>query len=484
MNKALEETSGGQFFAVFSTIALPMFLAVVDQTIVSTALPSIAAELGGAERISWVVVAYLVATSIAAPVYGQLRDTHGSKKMMLIALGIFISASFLCAAARSMEVLVAARVLQGLGGGGLMTLSQARIGEAIPPRERARYQGYLAALIVTSSTFGPVAGGFLTHQFGWQSVFLINLPLGLVAVLQAWRMPIASFAGARSAFDFKGLACFVMFIVPLLSALELFQRSSTANSALAAILLTASASAAGLLVLQERRAVRPLFPISLLGRPAIWRSDLLASCHGAALVSLVTVLPLYTHSMMGSTAAEAGLFLLPLMIGLAIGSTTTGRLISKTGLTTIFPSIGLVVATLLLLALAIGIGTLGRIQLAALLLALGLSMGTVMGVVQITVQNSAGTSMLGSAAASVQLSRSLGAAVGTAIVSAILFYVLSINNYDAARLFAPILLGVPTPLAPVDSVALTTAFRFAFLTIAAYAGFGITMAISIPIKRL
>ena len=157
---------------------LPMFLAVVDQTIVATALPAIAASLGGVERVSWVVVAYLVAGTIAAPVYGQLRDVYGGKRMMFVALGIFLAASVMCAMSTSIEMLAVARILQGLGGGGLMTLSQALIGETIPPRERARYQGYLAGVMVTSSTFGPVVGGLLTQHFGWRSVFLVNIPLG------------------------------------------------------------------------------------------------------------------------------------------------------------------------------------------------------------------------------------------------------------------------------------------------------------------
>ena len=167
---------------------LPMFLAVVDQTIVATALPAIAASLGGVERVSWVVVAYLVAGTIAAPVYGQLRDVYGGKRMMFVALGIFLAASVMCAMSTSIEMLAAARILQGLGGGGLMTLSQALIGETIPPRERARYQGYLAGVMVTSSTFGPVVGGLLTQHFGWRSVFLVNIPLGLIAVLLTLRL--------------------------------------------------------------------------------------------------------------------------------------------------------------------------------------------------------------------------------------------------------------------------------------------------------
>ncbi len=173
--------TGRLFLTVFPSIMLPMFLAIVDQTIVATALPAMAASLGGVERVSWVVVAYLVAGTIAAPVYGQLRDVYGGKRMMFVALGIFLASSLLCAASASMEMLAFARVLQGLGGGGLMTLSQALIGETIPPRERARYQGYLAGIMVTSSTFGPVAGGLLTHYFGWRSVFLVNLPLGIIA---------------------------------------------------------------------------------------------------------------------------------------------------------------------------------------------------------------------------------------------------------------------------------------------------------------
>jgi len=172
-----EPTPGQLFRTVFPSIMLPMFLAVVDQTIVATALPSIAASLGSLGRVSWIVVGYLVATTVAAPVYGQLRDVYGSKRMMFLALAIFIVSSLLCAVASSVELLTICRILQGLGGGGLMTLSQAMIGETIPPRERARYQGYLASVMVTSSTFGPVVGGYLTHHLGWRSVFLINVPI-------------------------------------------------------------------------------------------------------------------------------------------------------------------------------------------------------------------------------------------------------------------------------------------------------------------
>src|SRR5436309_4487217 len=208
------------FFAVFPSIMLPMFLAVVDQTIVATALPSIAASLGNVERISWIVIAYLIAGTVAAPVYGYYGDLYGRRKVMFVALSVFIAASCLCAAAPSVPMLILARVAQGLGGGGLMTLSQALIGETVPPRERARYQGYLAAVVVCSSTFGPVAGGVLTQAFGWRSVFFVNVPLGAIALLLARRLPSKKGMRDRPRFDVTGLALFVFFAFALLHGLE------------------------------------------------------------------------------------------------------------------------------------------------------------------------------------------------------------------------------------------------------------------------
>src|SRR5262245_19658354 len=219
-----EPTPGQLFRSVFTSIMLPMFLAVVDQTIVATALPSIAASLGNVGRVSWIVVGYLVATTVAAPVYGQLRDVYGSKRMLFIALAIFIASSLLCTVATSVEMLSCGRILQGLGGGGLMTLSQALVGETVPPRERARYQGYLAAVAVTANSFGPVAGGFLTEHLGWRSVFLINLPIGIVAVLLTLRLEALPGSRKPLRFDIPGLVLFVLFVVPVLLALERAQR--------------------------------------------------------------------------------------------------------------------------------------------------------------------------------------------------------------------------------------------------------------------
>jgi EmrB/QacA subfamily drug resistance transporter len=484
-------SSGRLFLTVFPSIMLPMFLAVVDQTIVATALPAIAASLGGVERVSWVVVGYLVAGTVAAPVYGQLRDVYGGKPMMFIALGIFLAASLLCAVSTSIEMLSLARVVQGLGGGGLMTLSQALIGETIPPRERARYQGYLASVMVTASTFGPVIGGYLTHHFGWRSVFLVNLPLAVAACLMTARLPTRPARGEPWSFDGIGLVLFVGFIVPVLLALEQVQRLNAGSLSTFALLMAIGFAALVGLVVQERRAPFPLLPISLLRQPTIWRSDALAACHGATLVSLIAFLPIYLRVARGASASETGLLLLPLMLGIGLGSMLTGRSVSRTGLTTIFPSIGLIFATLSQLLLALFAHQLSTWGLGAFLFCNGLFMGTVMGVVQVTVQNAAGAASLGSAAASVQLSRSIGAAVGTALVGTVLFATLSTSDPEAARLFGALLEDGPRALATVPperqaviQAEIAGAFRAAFLTIAAFAAAGMALAWSIPTRRL
>jgi EmrB/QacA subfamily drug resistance transporter len=481
--------SGSLFFSVFPSVMLPMFLAVVDQTIVSTALPSIAADLGSVERVSWVVVAYLVAGTIAAPVYGQLRDVYGGKRVMHAALAVFLAGTLLCAASTSVEMLALARVLQGLGGGGLMTLSQALIGEAVPPRERARYQGYLAGVMVTSSAFGPVVGGYLTQHFGWRSVFLVNIPLVAIAGLLTLRLAYRPPRRQAWTFDGIGLALFVAFIVPVLLALEQAQRMGSGTLPAFALFMAIGVAALLALVRRERRAPYPLFPISLLRQPTIWRSDALAACHGATLVSLIAFLPMHLHVVHGMSAGETGLMLLPMTFGIGTGSMLTGRIVSRTGLTAIFPSVGLIFATSMLLLLALAANALTTFQLGLLLFCTGLFMGTVMGVVQVTVQNAAGDASLGSAAASVQLSRSIGAAAGTALVGTVLFAALALGDPRTAEVFAALLgrAALADPSVPsweLLRAEIAGAFRAAFLTIAAFAAAGTALAWSIPARRL
>ncbi len=480
-----------RFFSLFPSIMLPMFLAMVDGTIVSAALPTIAGELGEAQRISWVVIAYLIAATVASPVYGRLGDSFGRKRLMYVALTIIMVATVLCGLAPSVDLLIAARVLQGLGGGGLMTLSQALIGEAVPPRERARYQGFLASVAVFSNAFGAVAGGLLTEHFGWRSIFFISAPVGLVAMLMLMRLPSLVPKREPFRFDLGGLVLFVVFITSALVMLRDIQTMSVAILLPVVAMLALSVAAATALVWRERRASSPLFPISLFHDPAIWRSDALALCHGAALVSIITFLPIYLRVGLGWSAGTIGVSLLPVTISAPVGSILTGLAVSRTGYTAIFPSIGLIGATLVVTAVAFLLPHLSGTQLSAMLGLTGLFMGTVMGVVQVTVQVAAGPKMLGTAAASVQFSRSIGAALGTALVGAVLFATMTAIDPAAGPALAMILEQGPDAVASMSAERLAaieseigTAFQAAFFAIAAFVCVATTLAWALPLRRI
>jgi EmrB/QacA subfamily drug resistance transporter len=479
------------FFTIFPSIMLPMFLAVGDQTIVATALPAMASTLGNVEDISWIVISYLLATTIAAPIYGRLGDVFGRRRVMYVGLAIFMGASVLCAIAPSVALLSLARLLQGLGGGGLMTSSQALIGETIPPRERGRYQGYIAAVVVSSSTFGPVAGGYLTQHFGWQSVFLVNLPLGALAALLMLRLPPRRGPREAWSFDALGLVLFVSFVAPTLIAIELSQRYDARLAPLIIGLAGCAIAALILLIWQERRAASPLLPVTLLAKAPIFLSDALAACHGASLVSLVTFLPLYLRVAHGASASQSGLMLLPLTAGVGVGSLITGRLVSRTGRTFVFPSFGMIVAVAAIVCFALFAPYLSLTQISMLMGVNALFMGTVMGVVNVTVQSAAGPKMLGAAAGSVQFSRAVGASVGTAIVGAILFVSLAAIDKEAAALLASIVEHGPDILRALEAgrrlsveTEIAHAFRAAFLTVALFMAGALVLAWVNPARRV
>jgi MFS family permease len=390
------------------------------------------------------------------------------------------------------ELLTAARVLQGLGGGGLMTLSQALVGESIPPRERARYQGYLAAVAVSANTFGPVAGGYLTQHFGWESIFLINLPIGLLAIGLTVRLPRRK---AHRAHEWRadpyGLVLFTVTVAALLLGLERAQHVDLNSLPLAGGLFVIGLIALALLIRHEDRTASPLIPLGLLRMPAIWRSDAMAACHGGALVSFITFLPVYLEVVRGTSPAQTGLLLVPLTIGIGAGSLITGRLVSRTGLTAVFPSFGFAMVTCSLIAIALWAPLLSSLAFTALLLWTGLFMGTVMAVVQVTVQSASGLHRLGEAAASVQFSRSIGAAFGTALVAFLLFAVLSWKNAEAAAAFARMVeeaggagSAFAGPHAAAIQADITDAFRAGFLLMAGFTAAGCLIALFHPLRRI
>jgi EmrB/QacA subfamily drug resistance transporter len=479
------------FLAVFPPIVLPVFLAAADGTVVATALPAIAASLGQVEQLSWVVVANLIANTIAAPAYGRLGDLFGRREMMLAALSVFMAASVLCAFSTSLSMLIGARVLQGLGGGGLMTLAQALLGENVPPRSRGSYQGYLSACIVAGSTFAPVAGGLLTEAWGWQSVFLAYLPLCAVAMLLVLRLPPGVRSQGRATFDLTGLLLLTGFIVPLLLAMSRLQRLDPAAVPMILALVAIAAAALAVLVWQQLRTPAPLLALRLLRQPAFWRSDVMAACSGASLTALITFLPIYLQVVTGASPAETGLLLLPLTASVSSGSVITGWLVSKTGRTAIFPGLGLIVTAGTLVALAIWSPQLSRAQISWIMALGGVCQGSSMITAQITVQMVAGTRQLGAAAASVQLARSLGSAFGVALAGAVLFTALSAMDPGAATLFfemirrgSHVLAELPGEQQAVVQAEISNAFRGVFLTVACFSCIIVAMAWTLPVRRI
>lgn len=480
---------------VFPPILLPVFLAVVDGTIVTAALPAMAGAFGEVDRVSWVVASYLVASTVAAPVYGRLGDALGRRRLLLTALAVFVAASLLCAAAPGILSLTAARVLQGFGGGGLMVLSQALLAENVARGELGRAQGVMAAVIVASSTFGPVAGGVLTQAFGWSSVFLVNLPLGLLAMLLAMRLPArAGDGGGRGGFDWPGLVLFAGLVVPLLLALEQLQRVEPATLLRALFGLGLSGLCLVLLGLQERRAAQPLFPLDMLRRPAMWRSNAMAACSGALLVSEATILPIHLRAVDGASAGEIGLMMLPLTTTVGLGSVLTGRLVSRTGRTAVFPSVGQPAAALGLLLVAFGAGPVGAVLgpwgLPAMLAVVAVFQGSAMPVAQITMQTQAPPARLGAASASVQLSRSVGSAIGVTVAVGVLFAMLG-RDPDTADVFADAVRHGPAALASLPEATRAAAagriadgFSAAFVAIATFAALNAVLAWTLPLRRL
>ena len=409
-----------QFLNLFAAIFLPMFMAAVDQTLLATATPAIAASLGGLRDTSWVVVGYLLAGATIVPVYGRLGDARGRRNMLLVALGVFTLGSLACALAQTLPQLVGARVMQGLGGGGLMMLSHALIGELVQPIERVRFQGYFALVFVTASTCGPVLGGFVVSHFSWRWLFLANLPFAAFAAWRLCRLPPGEKhpppAGDADA------AGHVLFAVGALSGLywltsagHRFDWTSMQSAALAAV---AAASLAAL-YLHERRHAAPFLPMDLLRQKAIALSAILVMLFGACLFAMIFLLPIYLQLGFRVSPASSGLLLLPLTAGQVTAAMAASRILRRTGNARPIPTFGMTVSSAALLLLGLLPAHFGLVI--ALGFVTGMGLGTVMPINQVVVQTVAGRARLGAATALTTLARSTGGSAGTAIFGALVF---------------------------------------------------------------
>ena len=414
------------FGALFSAVMLPMFMAAVDQTLLAAATPRIARDLGGLADSSWIAVGYLLAATITAPLYGRMGDRFGRRNVLLVALGMFVLGSLACTLAPSMYTLIAARVLQGLGGGGLMVLCQALIGELVAPADRPRYQGYFAAVFTVSSVGGPVVGGLVVNHGDWRWLFLVNLPLGLLAAWRVATLPRPARSSVRDKpYDPAGVLLFAVCAASALLWFSLaghrFALLSVWSIALAAIALVTGS----VLAWQQKRHPFPFLPLDILRIPGVGWVCLSVIGFSGTMFALVFLLPIYLQVGQQSSAAAAGLQLLPLTLGMVVGSTFNGRYSAATKRSGVLPPFGLGAASLALFAMALLPPSQVTMTVASAIC--GIGFGTVMPSAQIATQMLAGRERLGSAAALISLTRSTGAALGTAAFGGLAFTLLNVN---------------------------------------------------------
>jgi len=432
-----------QILTILAGLMMGMFLAALDQTIVSSAMRVIADDLHDLAGQAWVVTAYLITSTIVTPLYGKLSDIYGRKRFFTAAIVIFLFGSVLCAFATSMPMLAAFRAVQGLGAGGLFSLALAIIGDIVPPRERAKYQGYFLAVFGTSSVLGPVVGGFFAGQptilgiTGWRWVFLVNVPIGLVALLVVNRTLHLHHTRLDHRIDYGGAVALTVGLVPLLLVAEQGREWGWGSSA---SLLCYGIGLVGLVaffLVERAMGVEALIPLSLFQNRTVAVSSIASVVLGMGMFGGLASLPLYLQIVKGATPTSAGLMLLPMTLGMMSGSIISGQIISRTGRYRQFPIIGcgLLIATLFAFHY-VGADT-ALWQTMIVMLFFGLGLGFNMQPLTLAVQNAVPPRDIGVATSSATFTRQIGGTLGVAVFLSILFSVLPDRIQSAFGKIAP-----------------------------------------------
>jgi EmrB/QacA subfamily drug resistance transporter len=406
---------------VISGIVLCILLASLDQTVVIPAVPAMAADLNGFGHLAWIVSAYLIAATVVTPIYGKLSDIHGRRQLLMISITVFIVTSAMCALARSLEQLILFRALQGLGGGGLISLAQAAMADVVAPRERGRYQAYLAGVWGVTSIAGPLVGGYLTEQLSWRWLFWLNLPLGLLA-MYACNRGLRSLRpkGGKARLDVAGSLLLTLAIVSCLVALSWGGSSYPWLSGQVLGLAALCVVSLALLVWQERRTADPLLPPRMFRNPTFVCGAAAASLASLCIFLCIFALPLYSQLVRGASPAASGLFVTPFLLATVLGNILSSRLARRTGRMRGNLVIGFGLGALGLAVLAaLGPATPTGLLLAGTVIT-GAGVGSCMVGTMMVVQNALDTRDIGAGTGAVLVLRSMGSAFGSTVAGTLL----------------------------------------------------------------
>ncbi|MFF3331110.1 DHA2 family efflux MFS transporter permease subunit [Streptomyces sp. NPDC002888] len=423
----------GNVLVSIGALLLGMLLAALDQTIVSTALPTIVSELGGMEHLSWVVTAYMLASTAATPLWGKLGDQYGRKRLFQIAIVLFLVGSALCGAAQDMTQLIAFRAVQGLGGGGLMVLSMAIVGDIVAPRERGRYQGLFGAVFGATSVLGPLLGGLFTQHLSWRWVFYVNLPIGVVALAVIATALHIPHRATRHVIDYLGTILIASVATCLVLVASLGGTTWDWGSAQIVGLAVLGVVLAAVFVFVERRAAEPVLPLKLFRIRTFTLSAVISFIVGFAMFGAMTYLPTFLQVVQGVSPTMSGVHMLPMVLGMLLSSTGSGQIVSRTGRWKVFPIVGTGVTALgLLLLHRLDEGS-STAEMSACFFVFGLGLGLVMQVLVLIVQNAVSYEDLGVATSGATFFRSIGASFGVAIFGTVFASRLGDKLTDAFR---------------------------------------------------
>ncbi len=409
-----------QILVVMGGLMAGMFLAALDQSIVGTALPRITSELGGIDKLSWVVTAYLLTQTASTPLWGKISDLYGRKRIFQLAIITFLTGSLLAGLAQGITELIAFRAIQGLGGGGLFALALATMGDIVPPRERGRYGGYFGAVFGTSSVLGPVLGGFFTDGPGWRWIFYVNIPVGIVALAITSSALKMKHVRREHTIDYLGATTIVAGVSSFLLYTTWAGPDHGWASWLGAALIILGLVMTALFVFVEARATEPIIPLELFNISVFRTSNLYSFIIGFAMFGGIVFLPVYLQVVDGMSPTRSGLALLPMVVGIFSTSISSGIAMSRTGRYKVFPIMGAVTVALALYLLStLGVGS-PYWQAGVYFWLFGAGLGLSMQIIVTIVQNAVDRRHMGTATSSVAFFRSMGGTFGAAVFGAIL----------------------------------------------------------------